>query len=658
MGYLYTIDFETFYRSKKTGSLEKYSLKTLTYEEYLNHPEFYVYGMSYIENDGSPQWVPHALIPKTLARLFPPDNKNTVLAHNTYFESAILEWVYGVQPYGYRCTMSMANGLWPHDKNSLQEVAKRVLPANQRKGTELEKVDGIRELTPELEQELSQYCNNDVEITLAIYKYLYPFYPREEEEVIDLTFRMWARRPFLADQETLVNYLEALQQQKKQLLDELDAKEGGKLTAFIEKHDVKKSKTRDSIKETVIAGRELFPKYVLEAHGIEIPRKHSPTPKNPDNVTWALSKKDLEFLELQKERQDLKYLWDALLFIRGDDIQRTERLLKHSARCPNNPEGNLAVPLKVNGAHTKRFSGMNKINFQNFKRKSPHRTALKAPPDSMVLVGDSSNIESRLTFWFCGQDDKVEAYRNHIDLYDSFASRLFEKEIKRKHKVILDDGTESHPHEIEGFVGKVAVLGLGFQMGDNKLWKTLAQGAMGGPQLFFDHSFVKRIVLLFRSDNPKVKQMWSTLERVILDMTNPNLVPYEFGCLTVEYQRLRLPSGLYLTYPRLHRREEQGFVYWNGKYWKSLYGGILLENIVQALARIILTDMMRAFDKWLRPRGGQIALTVHDEIVVIIRKLFAEAAKQKMIDIMSTAQGWYESIPLATEVYLDENYSK
>jgi len=654
----YTIDFETFYRSKKDKLHDKYSLKTLTYEEYINHEEFYVFGMSVKQGASPSVWYPHNEIPDKLNEILPPNNCATVLAHNAYFECAILEWVYGVKPAAYRCTMSMANGLWPHFSNSLSAVAKRLLPKDQQKGTELEKVDGIRDLTPELEEELVQYCINDTDITFEIYKIMYGYYPRKEEEIIDMTFQMWGRRPFIANHEVLENYLKELQQEKTKILKTLDERDGGKLSAFIENHKTKKSKSRDSVEETVIAGRELFPKYVKEAYGIDIPRKHSPTPKNPENITWALGKKDLEFLELQKDHQELKHLWDALLFIRGDDIQRTERLLKHSAFSAYNPEGRLAVPLKVNGAHTKRFSGMNKVNFQNFKRKSPHRTALEAPPGHMLTIGDSSNIESRLTFWFCGQDDKVELYRNGEDLYNEFASKLFGRLIDRKKKEIRPDGSEYYPDEIEGFVGKVAVLGLGYQMGDNKFWKTLAQGAMGGPQLFYERSFVSGIVQLFRYDNKYVKEMWTKLEKVIYDMADPEMVPYQFRCLTIEHQRILLPSGLYLTYPQLHKSEEDGFVYWNGKYWKSLYGGILLENIIQALARIVLTDMMLAYNAWLRPLGGLIALTVHDEIVAVIRKELAEQAKAKMIEVMTTAQGWYADLPLATEVDLDRNYSK
>ena len=653
-----TIDYETFYRQKKVKGLDNYSLKTLTYEDYINHEEFKIFGAAIKINNEETKWVPYAGLYSTLSNLFPPGNRNTLLAHNAYFESAITEWVFKAQPHAYRCTMSMGNGIWPHASNSLEAIAQRILPKHLRKGKELVQFDNVSDLSPEQETIMANYAINDVNCTFEIYKKLYSSYPNKEEQIIDLTFRMWARRPFHADRNILNEYLQALHKKKHQLIEEFLTRDADKLQQFIAEKNVKKSKARASIEETILAGREIFPQYMEYAHGIKIPRKHSPTPKNPNNETWALSKKDLEFLKLQKDHQNLSYIWDVLMFARGDDIQRTERLLKHSAVTPFNPEGRLAVPLKVNGAHTKRFSGMNKINFQNFKRKSPHRTCLNGGPDNILIIGDSSNIESRVTFWFCEQKDKVEKYRNNEDQYNDFASKVYGFPVDRKHCVIDENGDETYPHEIEGFVGKICVLGLGFNMGPPKLWKTLAQGTMGGPQLFFEMSFVQRLVYLFRSDNAYVTAMWKRLEGIIAAMANENLEPYNFGCLVIEHQRIKLPSGLYLSYPGLKKSDEGQWVYWNGDFWKSLYGGLLLENIVQALARIIMTDMMLEIDALVTPLGGAVGLTVHDEIVTIIKRALGEKIKKEIEQIMETAKDWYFDIPLAAEVHLDTNYSK
>lgn len=651
-----TLDFETYFKSKEPN---KYSLKSMTYEEYIDHPDFYVFGAGIKIDDEDTVWIDGDELHDHFKELFPNDNRCHVIAHNAYFEAALLEWVYGVRPYQYHCTQSMAQGLWAQSSASLAAVVKRVLPNKHQKTDGLSSIDGVKE--PELDQmqTLIDYCINDVDITFELYKELYTYYPEKEELIIDMTMKMWARRPLIADQKTLTDYRDKLHEEKEALLDTFLTREGANFESFLRETKMKKSKTKDTLVETLLAGRNKFPEYMKTVHNIEIPKKHSPTPKNPDNITWALGKKDLEFLSLCKDHTELNYIWDALRFIRGDDLQRTDRLLMHSKKSWWNPNGNLAVPLKVNGAHTKRWSGMNSVNFQNFKRKSPHRTALRAPEGHVLIIGDLSNIEARKTVWWCGQDDKTEAYRNGVDQYNEFASEIYQRPIDRKRKEVNELGEEYYPDEIEGFVGKVAILGLGFGMGPPKFRHTLAQGALGGPQLFFEFPFVQQIVTKYRQTHNRVANTWEELNGIIRLMADPGMEPLEYRGLLVEHRRIRLPSGLYLTYPGLtYDHEAQGYKYWGGNYWKDLWGGTLLENIIQALARIVMSDIMLEYNEWLLERNGMITLTVHDEIVATVPLCFKEEAKQKMIECMTTSRDWYQTLPLATEVDTDTCYSK
>jgi len=201
------------------------------------------------------------------------------------------------------------------------------------------------------------------------------------------------------------------------------------------------------------------------------------------------------------------------------------------------------------------------------------------------------------------------------------------------------------------------VLGLGYQMGPLTFQLTLAKGALGGPPVHFDSAKCREIVNKYRATNKKIYNGWSTCGEVIKAMALPNTKD-TLGPLDYEFETIWLPNGMALKYPGLScDLNEQGMEEWSYQSKKSrtkIYSGKLCENIVQALARIIVcSHQMLEISKTMR-----VVMTTHDEIVTCVPEDQAESSFAKMIEIMQTPPPWCADIPLAAEGGYAYNYSK
>ena len=200
------------------------------------------------------------------------------------------------------------------------------------------------------------------------------------------------------------------------------------------------------------------------------------------------------------------------------------------------------------------------------------------------------------------------------------------------------------------------VLGLGFQMGAPKLQVTLAKGALGGPPVFFTLDECKKIVNTYRLKNYRIVAGWKICERIIEDMAAGRAGSHK--CISWDKETIYLPNGLTLKYPQLKktRNEEKGWEEWSymsGVIRKKLYGGLLCENIVQCLARIIVGWQMLQISKKYR-----VVMTTHDEVVTNVLATRAAAALKFMLKWMRTPPEWCADIPLNAEGGHAPNYSK
>ena len=127
-----------------------------------------------------------------------------------------------------------------------------------------------------------------------------------------------------------------------------------------------------------------------------------------------------------------------------------------------------------------------------------------------------------------------------------------------------------------------------------------------------------------------------------------------------------MPNGMYLNYPGLRwiENEKTGrseIVYWNGKYETNIYGGKLIENIIQALARIVIAEQIVKVNRWLESFGdgvSRVILTVHDEIIALFPDKNPEETLSIMLEMMRVPPDWCADLPLDSEGGFDVCYSK
>jgi DNA polymerase len=283
---------------------------------------------------------------------------------------------------------------------------------------------------------------------------------------------------------------------------------------------------------------------------------------------------------------------------------RIERFLGIGGRN----KGKLPIPLKYYGAHTGRWSGSDKVNFQNLpardKKKKALKNAIIAPQGYQVINCDSSQIEARVLVWVAGQNDVLSWYAEGRDVYCEFASKIYGRTITKEDKT-------------ERAVGKTCILGLGYGTGWAKLQSTLKLAA----GVEFDDQECKRLVGVYREVNDRVIQLWGACDNALQDIANwpKNKEPYHLGptkALLVTPRGIQLPNGLYIQYPGLTwdtSESKSKFVYKSRQGLNSIWGGSVVENVIQALARIIVGQQMLEINKKYRP-----VLTVHDAVVCVV----------------------------------------
>lgn len=335
-----------------------------------------------------------------------------------------------------------------------------------------------------------------------------------------------------------------------------------------------------------------------------------------------------------------------------------------SVYCPTTETGYFMV--RQNGCivvtgNTGRWGGNNKMNMQNLTRGGELRLSIIAATSYQICVADSGQIEARVNGWLWDQDDLLDAFRNsdtwdkskgvargdQRDAYCRFADDIYGREIT------TDD-------KLERFVGKVCVLGLGYQMGAAKLQMTLAKGALGGPPVFFPLEQCRHIINTYRRRNHRIANGWKICERIIEDMAAGREGSHKcisWGATEDGVGFVLLPNGMKLKYPDLRKargdKDWDEWTYQSGDMRKKIYGGLLCENIVQALARIIVATQMLWIDKKYR-----VVMTTHDEVVTLPKKAQAAKCYEYMHKCMTTPLPWCLDIPLAAEGGWADNYSK
>ena len=287
------------------------------------------------------------------------------------------------------------------------------------------------------------------------------------------------------------------------------------------------------------------------------------------------------------------------------------------------------------------------------------RGAIRAAPGNDLIAADYSAIEARGTFWISGQDDALEIFRRGECIYKDMAGDIFR--VKDPQNAI---GKKSDERQI----GKVVVLGCGYQMGGPKL--TVYARDVFRIEMSEDRG--KELVGTYRTRFHKVKAFWYDVERAACRAVQrrDGAEPVEVGRVAFavrgRFLHCKLPSGRLLSYcdPWLENTEtpwgeptvKLRFMGVNPKtkQWcrMSTYGGKLTENIVQALCRDLMRDaMIRA-----EALGYPNVMTIHDEVVAEIPKGFGSVEDYERI--LSVVPDWADGFPVAAEGWRGERYRK
>ena len=270
------------------------------------------------------------------------------------------------------------------------------------------------------------------------------------------------------------------------------------------------------------------------------------------------------------------------------------------------------------------------------------RGAIVARPGYQLAVWDYAQIEARVLAWLANESMLLNGFAAGRDIYKLFACEIYQ--------IPLDLVGKAHRT-----VAKAAVLGLGYGMGAERFKKTLALSGVDLPI-----GECRRIVELYRDMFVAIPALWAAIERCWKKAGNAGMATsfggvLEFRCRQQSWGdavEVALVSGRSLFYwnPSVGNG---GGTYDAGPYRKSVYGGLLVENLCQAFARDILAGGMVRLSA-----ECDIVGTVHDEILAEVPIDLAEEKLAIGTEILAKAPEWCPDLPLATEGFLCHRYRK
>ena len=279
------------------------------------------------------------------------------------------------------------------------------------------------------------------------------------------------------------------------------------------------------------------------------------------------------------------------------------------------------------------------------------RTALIPEPGCQFLVADFSAIEARVIAYLCGEDWRLDVFRNGGDIYCASASQMF-------HVPVVKHGENGHLRQ----KGKIAELALGYGGGVNAL------KAFGADKLGMTDEEMVQTVDLWREASPHICALWRSLEKAAIRCVVHRVTTID----KVAHIRFDMENGvLWMTLPSGRRIAYFGAAYEESKFgrgksltymgvdqktkkWGRLetWGGKLAENLTQATARDCLREAMLALDA----AGFDIRAHVHDE--VIISEPIGGRSVEEVAEIMGAPIQWAPGLPLRADGYACPYYMK
>ncbi len=623
-----TLDFETYYSTE-------YSLRKMSPAEYILDPQYQCTGLAVKRSDQKSFWVDG----DDVQEFFDNEPEDVMaVSHNALFDMCICAWRYGWMPKIMVDTLGIARATLQAQLRSLSldKVAEHLGLGKKTDG--LANVKGMRleqiKQHPDLLRKFIEYGLNDADLCYGIFEELVinRKFPLTEILVMNSVLRCAVQPQFKVNVDVLQQSLNTIRTQKEQTLAQvmLMGVEG---------------------KDTLMSN----PKFAacLEAFGVVPPMKISGT---TGKETYAFAKSDQDFIDLLEHPDPRVQTIVATRLGHKSTIEETrhERFIRianlnwpATKRNPGGYQRFMPMPLRYSGAHTHRLSGDWSLNVQNMGRTSKLRQALEAPEGYVVVAGDESQVEARFVCTLCGQDDMRDQFDRAEDVYRLFAAILFNKAPELIAK-------------IERFIGKQCILGLGYGLGKDKFSKSIPILAWNqlGIKLPYSLEEGTAAVETYRRTNYKIVAAWKLLNTMGIQ-TLVNGGEWRWGPVVFRKGEILLPNGMKLFYHNIRQVTSNGKSEWVFDYGgkiKRVYGGMLLENITQALARIVTMEAAVRVEKYLAKLGIPLALQVHDELVFVVKKEHEAVVRYVLNNELKRRPKWLPNVPLDCELGSGPNY--
>lgn len=665
MKQIISFDFETYY---DTGC----SLSSLSYTDYIFHHDFKVHGAAYVTENGC-GWLSHEEVPGFLEK----HKEHIFLFQNAQFDVSVMLFIYNFMPVFILDTLLMARlkdgFLLDHlDLGTLAEAY-----SVGSKGDAIEKFKGIRHLEGDLLESVKEYAINDAHITRSIYNLMKPALLdligpvalKRELRVIDATIKLIEPKLFL-DRGMLERGLAS------DLFAQQEALRG--TASFVGLPVEQLLKT--------LRSRKAFPE-LLARLGVVAPKKIS---KTTGKETFAFAKSDDKFIKLIEAYEGTP-IGDVLTLKRDASstihMTRAQRFINVADQCGNK----LPIYLNFAGAQqTLRLSGGNRMNAQNLPRKSVLRDAIHAPEGHKLIIADFSAVEARVLAWLAGDENTLDLFRNDVDVYVEAVRPLWGD----------ISGENGKPDSTKRFVGKCQILSLGYGAGWTALESVLRLGGLGqefifqpeqartvvedchgvkeklrkmhtenrdkfdgysfllqrNPSLLWHFAASERLVSTYRGAHPEITRLWKESDpKRLMACARGSIGQHVFFDVKGDLLTLTLPGSTKLLYNKIRISEESGNVsYRLGGIPKYTYGGKIVENITQAVARNLMVEAwVNCIDNGFTP-----VWSVHDELVFIVPEEDALYACMKIENIMTHVPVWASGLPIGAKVGVADNYSE
>ena len=611
-----TLDFETYYDND-------YSLRRMTYEQYVRDPRFEAIMCSiHIPSEKELYWVKGDEIGKELQRL--ELHKHVQIAHNNAFDAFILNDHFGISAAGYGCTMQMARVA----KNAEGSVSLDNLSKENNlkpKGTFVQNMLGVRarDMSESQWRDYGDYCLTDSENCSSLYRIYRPYFSTQDLNLISETLRWGAECKFVLNEQLLEDYVERLKVRRET-----------RLELLADSYNVDTTRLRSMLRSSKTFAQ------MLRDQGVEPPTKIN----DKGNETYAFAKTDLEFKELGEHyNQRVVDLYETKVGTQSSIAEtRAATFLEISKR------GKMPFPLVPFKAVTGRHGATQKLNTQNLPARGEDtnlRQSMSAPPDHAVVTNDLAQVEARRLAALAGELRLVEQFYNGDDVYSLFGTTLFKYEISK-----------ATPRERS--IAKEIILSSGFGAG----WRSFQTRMKGAYGITLSDEEAQYYIRHYREVHTKITKFWEQCTIAIRTMYKGG--EYKFGEndeLTAVKGEIIFADGWRLRYDDIkfggydqYGREQYSYYSHRHRSRKHLYSGLVANNVTQGTAARILH--WHLFE--LRKQSKIMSGAVHDELISVVHYKEVYDYYEAMTSVMRTTPEWASNTPLDCEFELGLNYGQ